>query len=77
VRCRDVIAILDDYLEGSLAGADLERLEAHLRECDECRAYLDTYRRTLALTRTAGRVEMPREMRRHLRALLISRLGVG
>ena len=74
VTCQDVIALLGDYLEATLGAADVARLEGHLDGCAECVAYLNTYRKTTALARAAGRVEIPGEMRRRLRDFLISRL---
>ena len=59
MTCRDAIAVLGDYLETALGPSAGTEIEAHLRDCDECQAYLNTYRRTSELTR----------------AFLISRLG--
>ncbi|HET7341803.1 MAG TPA: zf-HC2 domain-containing protein [Methylomirabilota bacterium] len=75
LTCRDVIGILDDYVDGGLAGEELAALERHLDGCEPCRAYLATYRRTRVLGARAGRVEMPEEMRARLRAFLRERLG--
>ena len=33
--------LLGGYLLGGLDDADTERLDAHLRDCDDCRAELD------------------------------------
>lgn len=77
MTCKDAIEILADYLEGAL-GADLGReLEEHLAQCRPCQAYLNTYRKTAELGREVGRVEMPDEMKRHLREFLLRRLGGG
>ena len=46
-----------------------------MRDCAPCRAYLNTYRKTRALVGQEGRVEMPEEMRAHLRRFLLDRLG--
>lgn len=51
--CRQVVELLTDYLEGALAAADRQRLEAHLADCPHCTEYL----RQLKLTiEAAGRV---------------------
>jgi anti-sigma factor RsiW len=75
VTCQDAIAILADYLEAALAPEDAAALEAHLADCPACIAYLNTYRKTTALAREAGRLEMPAEMRERLRRFLVARLG--
>ena len=75
MTCKDAIALLSDYLD-ALCGPELvSQLEEHLRDCAPCRAYLATFRRTRELTRSAGQVEMPPEMKSRLRAFLLSRLG--
>lgn len=75
MTCRDAIALLGEYLETTLAASTGTEIEAHLRECDECQAYLNTYRRASELTRAALGVEMPARMRERLRTFLVSRLG--
>ena len=74
MTCKETIAILSDYLE-TLCGPDvIERLEAHLRDCAPCRAYLATFRRTRELTKTVGHVPMPPEMKARLRQVLLDHL---
>jgi anti-sigma factor RsiW len=74
MTCRETIALLADYLDATLSPASLTRLERHLRDCDECRAYLATYRRTVSATFSAARIEMPPEMRRRLAEFLVEQL---
>jgi anti-sigma factor RsiW len=75
MTCRNLVAVLDDYLDGRLPAAALTALERHLAACAECRAYLATYRKTRALGARAGRVEMPDEMKTRLRQFLRERVG--
>jgi anti-sigma factor RsiW len=74
VNCRDAIAILADYLESTLSPELVEKIEAHLRDCAPCRAYMATYRETKSLAADAGRVEMPEEMKTRLREFLLAQL---
>ena len=74
MTCKDTIAVLSDYLEALCDPDVVERLEAHLRDCAPCRAYLATFRRTRELTGTAGRVEMPPAMKARLRQFLLEHL---
>ena len=48
MRCRELVEVVTDYLEGTLAAAEVVRFEAHLRGCDGCEAYLDQMRQTIA-----------------------------
>lgn len=75
MTCEQAIALLADYLDMVLEPRSLmQELEAHLNECEPCRAYLATYRRTRELAATAHRVEMPAEMKDRLRAFLLAKL---
>jgi len=74
VTCREVIDVLDDYVDGTMPPDVAAELERHLADCAPCRAYLATYRKTRELTAAAGRAEMPEEMQERLRRFLIARL---
>jgi anti-sigma factor RsiW len=65
---------LADYLDAELTPARLAEFEAHLRECDPCRAYLATYRKTKELTAKVNRVEMPEAFRTRLLAFLVGQI---
>lgn len=41
------------YVAGELRADAAAVFEAHLAECPDCRAYLDSYRRTIALGKSA------------------------
>lgn len=74
MTCRELVDLLADYLEQSLAGDVAAELERHLADCAPCRAYLATYARTRALGAEAQRVEMPAEMKARLRRFLLEQL---
>ena len=74
MTCKETIDLLSDYLEALCGPEIVERLEAHLRDCAPCRAYLATFKRTRDLTRAAGAVEMPPEMKARLRQFLLEHL---
>jgi len=73
--CRELIEIIDDYLDGALAPEITQELERHLEACAPCRAYLATYRKTRRIAPAAARVDMPEEMKARLRRLLADNLG--
>ena len=75
--CRELIAVLDEYLDGTLPPDVVIDLERHLAVCEPCRAYLATYRKTRELGARAASVDMPEEMKTRLRALLAAHLGHG
>ena len=75
MTCREVIALLADYLEFALSPDRVAELERHLAGCEPCQAYLNTYRRTQTLTAETERADMPAEMKDRLRQFLIRALS--
>jgi anti-sigma factor RsiW len=74
LTCKDAIELMADYLESALGEELLGALERHLADCPSCLAYLNTYRKTHALTGEVGRIPMPEEMRERLRRILLDQL---
>jgi anti-sigma factor RsiW len=53
MKCRQMVELMTDYLEGALSARDRARFEEHIAGCDGCRAYLEQMRTTMRL---AGRL---------------------
>jgi anti-sigma factor RsiW len=53
--CQQAVELLTEYLEGTLSRRQRRRLEAHLKACPNCTAYLEQIRITIRLT---GAVEV-------------------
>ena len=53
MSCQEVLARLDDDLSGAPRGAERLRLRLHLLGCRDCRAWRDSYGRTVRLGRAA------------------------
>jgi len=51
--CREIIAFLADYLDGSLDPAARAEFDRHLAVCPSCVAYLAGYRSTIRMARLA------------------------
>jgi anti-sigma factor RsiW len=75
MMCRELIEIIDDYLDHVLAPEISQDLERHLEECAPCRAYIATYRKTRRIGAAAARIDMPEEMKERLRRFLADKLG--
>jgi anti-sigma factor RsiW len=54
LSCRELDEVLMAYLDEEMDAAARAAFEAHLQQCPECLAYLDSYRRTVALARACG-----------------------
>jgi hypothetical protein len=75
LTCKEAIELMGEYLEAALGPDLLAALERHLADCRPCVAYLNTYRKTRQLAGEVGRLEMPEEMKRRLRRLILERLA--
>jgi len=47
--CNELVELITDYLEGTLAAPDRARFDEHLAICDGCTAYLDQMHTTLKM----------------------------
>ena len=47
MACRELVEVITEYLEGTLAAEDRARFERHLAGCDGCTAYLHQMRETI------------------------------
>ena len=71
--CREFIEFLDEYVEGRLDPARREVFERHLGICDDCQAYIESYRQTVRLTGDALRSGPPPLPEDLLKAILAAR----
>jgi anti-sigma factor RsiW len=53
MTCREFAEFLIDYVSGELPEPTRGVFQAHVAVCRDCRNYLDSYRKTIALSKTA------------------------
>ena len=70
LRCRDVVDLLADYLDGALDPETASALEAHLAGCQDCAAFFNTYRGTVRSSRRLSESQLPHELRERLLTFL-------
>jgi anti-sigma factor RsiW len=77
LTCREVIMeFLADYMDGRLEAKIATDVEAHLRLCRACMAYLNTYRKTRELVgQPAAQATMPEEMKDILRRFMLDKMS--
>jgi anti-sigma factor RsiW len=66
ITCREVVELVNDYLEGALPVDQTALFEQHINFCDGCVWYVDQLRLTVA---AAGRIreeDLPAETRENL-----------
>ena len=66
MKCREVVELMTDYLEGALTSLDRERFEQHIAGCDGCRAYLQQLRLTLRAMRSFEATPIPERVQKEL-----------
>ncbi len=67
--CKEVIALLTEFMEGDLSATAARDLERHLDICPPCKGFLDNLKTARAATRKL-RVKMPDASLASLRARL-------
>jgi anti-sigma factor RsiW len=55
VTCREFADFMMDYLAGELPMPVTVRFEDHLRVCENCQRYLESYRQSISLGKQAFR----------------------
>jgi anti-sigma factor RsiW len=68
LRCKELVELVTDYLEGALTPEDRARFEAHLAACAGCTRYLAQIRETIRLTGTLTEEQIPPAQRDELLA---------
>ena len=72
-RCRDIVGLLADYLDGSLDPATARRLQTHLEGCAPCVAFVNTYKGTVKAARQLKETDIPSELKDRLVSFLRQR----
>jgi anti-sigma factor RsiW len=70
VTCEQVTELIASYLAGALDPDLASALEAHLRDCDDCVAFLNTYQRTIHAVQALRDEDVPAEMEVRVRQFL-------
>ena len=70
IECRQIADLLGDYLDGTLPKHTRELLEWHIEGCGPCVAFVKTYRGTINAATKLKDVEIPRELKQRLLAVL-------
>jgi anti-sigma factor RsiW len=59
--CREAVALMSDYVDGTLDARDRERLDDHLATCPHCTEYLAQLRATIDALGHAEPADLPDE----------------
>ncbi len=59
MSCRELVQVVNDYIEGMLSPADRKRFEQHLAICPGCQIYLDQMRQTISVVGRLSEESIP------------------
>jgi RNA polymerase sigma-70 factor (ECF subfamily) len=69
-KCREVFALLSEYLDLELPPAACQEIEAHIAGCAPCIEFADSLRKTVALCKRYKPGEPPSPLREEARVQL-------
>ncbi|MGB9605889.1 MAG: anti-sigma factor family protein [Bryobacteraceae bacterium] len=58
-ECRQIFALLSQYLDAELPAETCDQIEAHLKDCPPCLEFLDSLRKTVELCRRFEPGDLP------------------
>ncbi|MFN7967365.1 MAG: zf-HC2 domain-containing protein [Acidobacteriota bacterium] len=53
MTCREFAEFIDSFIGGGLSNDEAQEFHRHLAVCSDCVNYIDTYRRTIAMSKRA------------------------
>ena len=72
MRCEELLAMLNEYVDGTVDPAICEEFEKHMAGCNPCQV-VDNIRKTITLYKEGQPYELPVQFRERLHAVLRQR----
>ena len=69
-HCDELLALLNEYVDGGINPSICKSLEGHLAQCNPCRVVVDNIRKTITLYREDEPCDLPPKFRDHLHAAI-------
>jgi len=70
MKCEELLAMLNDYVDGGMAPGLCAELEQHLAGCNPCQVVIDNIRKTITLYKAGQPYELPLPFRERLHQAL-------
>jgi len=70
MKCEELLAMLNEYVDGTVDPSICEEFEKHMEGCNPCQVVVDNIRKTITLYRAGQPVELPFEFRERLHTAL-------
>ncbi len=75
--CEEVVAVLHDYFDGTLEPGLKSIIDAHFRDCPDCKSFARQYGEIIKLGRELACDDIPQEVRVRVRQALRQRSKIG
>ncbi len=66
MKCEELLAALNEYVDGSIDPGICEAFEEHLKGCNPCQIVVDNIRQTITLYKQGEPFELPKEFHEQL-----------
>ena len=73
MKCAELLAALNEYVDGTVDPGICEEFEKHMAGCNPCQVVVDNIRQTITLYKEGKPVELPVDFRRRLHTALRQR----
>jgi hypothetical protein len=73
MKCAELLATLNEYVDGAVDPALCEEFEKHMAGCNPCQVVVDNIRKTITLYREGQPYELPIAFRQRLHTALRQR----
>ncbi len=70
MKCEDLLAFLNEYVDGTVDPAICIEFEKHMAGCNPCQVVVDNIRQTITIYKQGQLVELPAPFRDRLHAAL-------
>jgi anti-sigma factor RsiW len=70
MKCEELLAMLNDYVDGGMDPGVCEQFEKHLAGCNPCQVVVDNIRKTITLYQDGQPYDLPVEFRARLHSVL-------
>ena len=73
MNCKELVYLLEDFLDGTMEEHLRQDLAAHIEKCEPCKNFLKTYDTTRILCRRMKPEEIPAEVRARLKEFVMAK----
>jgi len=73
MKCAELLAVLNEYVEGTVDPAICTEFEKHMAGCNPCQVVVDNIRQTITLYKEGQPYELTADFRQRLHSMLRQR----